>query len=332
MATKDDWAFLIEQEEGELFVLQLIEDIISESQKVLFKKHIDVQLLPYAVNFAKESILSMINYHFFTRDPGDNDPSLWIPDTDSWARAAIPIKPLASHYARTTDKNAESNVKEIILPTNKTKTTETKKKSKPEISPAKSLVAPKLKPHPPKDKPAARFSEYKPPRTTESALSEVERAIADENRRLMARINEKDDGKVNVTFDQVGRLLIANNVSNWNGNSGVKIKVLGSEKTKEDVREPQASVVKRGIVRKQKQKQKAVVLAQPNVELNDGFQEDATLNIPLLKETTTHPEYPLISKEKEMFQSTQIAVLEEIINNSKPLPAQNSVVLLDKGL
>ena len=61
MATKDDWTFLIDQEEGELLILDLIEDIIQASQKVLFKKHIDVLILPYAVNFAKTSLLELIN-------------------------------------------------------------------------------------------------------------------------------------------------------------------------------------------------------------------------------------------------------------------------------
>ncbi|KAJ3324755.1 hypothetical protein HDV06_006063 [Boothiomyces sp. JEL0866] len=366
MATKDDWTFLIEQEEGELFVLQLIEDIIADSQKVLFKKHIDVQLLPYAVNFAKTSILSMINYHFFTRDPGDNDPSLWIPDTDSWARAAVPIKPLAAHYTRTTEKDPESIIKEyllyngrIVLPISKTKKAEAKKKPKQEISLVKPKPAPKLKPHPPKVKPGTRFSEPKIPRTVESANSEVERVIADENKRLLARINEKEDSKVDVTFDQSGRLLLVNNMPNWNGNSGVKIRILGSEKPKEDVKEPQNSVVKRGVVRKQKQK--SVIVAQTNTDvLNDGFQDDPTLNIPLLADTmkiapgvtlkegdsvraravkviefllqkeATQPMYPGISKEKDLFKSTQIAVLEEIINNSKPIPSQNSI-LLEKG-
>ncbi|KAJ3310547.1 hypothetical protein HDV04_004959 [Boothiomyces sp. JEL0838] len=291
MATKDDWTFLIEQEEGELFVIQLIEDIISDSQKVLFKKHIDVQLLPYAVNFAKTSILSMINYHFFTRDPGDNDPSLWIPDSepkaisiDSWARAAVPIKPLAAHYNRTTEKDLETIVKEAALPINKPKKTEPKKKTKQEMSMVKPIHPPKLKPHPPKDKPATRFSEVKIPRTVESANSELERAIADENKRLLARISEKNDSKVDVTFDQSGRLLVVNSLPNWNGNSGVKIKILGSEKAKEEVKEPQTSLVKRGAVRKQKQK--PVISAQTNVDVaNDGYQDDPSLNIPLLADT-----------------------------------------------
>ncbi|KAJ3259320.1 hypothetical protein HK103_002518, partial [Boothiomyces macroporosus] len=234
----------------------------------------------------------MINYHFFTRDPGDNDPSLWIPDSepksisiDSWARAAVPIKPLAAHYNRTTEKDLETIVKEIALPTYNPKKTEPKKKTKQEVSMVKPIHPPKLKPHPPKDKPATRFSEVKIPRTVESANSELDRVIADENKRLLARINEKNDPKVDVTFDQSGLFQIGMEILGMDSfDSSVKIKIVGSEKAKEEVKEPQIPLVKRGAVRKQKQK--TAISAQTNVDVaNDGYQDDPTLNTPLLADT-----------------------------------------------
>nr|KAJ3418269.1 hypothetical protein HK105_000123 [Polyrhizophydium stewartii] len=60
MATKEDWLQLVDQEEGELLVLSLIEEIIERSQHVLFEKYIDVQVLPYAVGFARETLLSLL--------------------------------------------------------------------------------------------------------------------------------------------------------------------------------------------------------------------------------------------------------------------------------
>eukprot|EP00842_Homolaphlyctis_polyrhiza_P006198 jgi/Hompol1/657/HPOL_001269-RA len=59
-------------------------EIIQRSQHVLFEKHIDVQVLPYAVGFAKNTILSLIDvrarYKFFRRDAGNNDMTLWQTD------------------------------------------------------------------------------------------------------------------------------------------------------------------------------------------------------------------------------------------------------------
>ncbi|KAI8897166.1 hypothetical protein BC833DRAFT_57099 [Globomyces pollinis-pini] len=108
MATKEDWVSVVEQEEGELLVIQLIDEVIHNSHQVLFKKHIDVQILPFAVDFAKNTILDLINYHFFSRDPGNNDNVLWIPDdepepiqTDSWACASVPVRTLGDHFVRT---------------------------------------------------------------------------------------------------------------------------------------------------------------------------------------------------------------------------------------
>lgn len=84
MATKEEWIAIIEQEEGELFILNIIEDIIHESEEILFKKHIDIQILPFTVNYAHQTIMDLINCHFFTRDPGNVDNCLWIPDKGPW--------------------------------------------------------------------------------------------------------------------------------------------------------------------------------------------------------------------------------------------------------
>jgi hypothetical protein len=61
MATKEEWKLIIDQEEGELFVLSLIEDIIHESQQILFRKYIDIQILPYSVQYAHDAIRELVN-------------------------------------------------------------------------------------------------------------------------------------------------------------------------------------------------------------------------------------------------------------------------------
>ncbi len=65
MATKEEWFSIFEQEDGELFVTDLIESIIHKSQQILFKKHIDIQILPYTVEFAKQTLLDIINVFYY---------------------------------------------------------------------------------------------------------------------------------------------------------------------------------------------------------------------------------------------------------------------------
>ncbi|KAJ3045181.1 hypothetical protein HDV00_011051 [Rhizophlyctis rosea] len=99
MTTKEDFLLIIDQEEGELLVSSLIEEILQRSHDVLFEKHIESQVLPYAVEFAKETVVGIVEWEFFKRDPGDIDPLTWEPDEephpvpiDSWARGAIPVR------------------------------------------------------------------------------------------------------------------------------------------------------------------------------------------------------------------------------------------------
>ena len=59
--SKEDWNAIIEQEEGELFVVSLIDEILAKSQNVLFEKRIDIQVLPYTVSYCKNVLLDLIN-------------------------------------------------------------------------------------------------------------------------------------------------------------------------------------------------------------------------------------------------------------------------------
>jgi hypothetical protein len=56
----NDWIGLVDQEEGQLLAASLIEEIIQKSQDVLFERHIESQVLPYAVQFTKETLLAVI--------------------------------------------------------------------------------------------------------------------------------------------------------------------------------------------------------------------------------------------------------------------------------
>jgi hypothetical protein len=67
MATKEEWGLIIEQEEGEELILNLLEDIIHQSHQILFKKHIDVQILPYTVQFASNTIMDAIHVIYINK-------------------------------------------------------------------------------------------------------------------------------------------------------------------------------------------------------------------------------------------------------------------------
>jgi hypothetical protein len=60
-AHKDEWSHFIEQEEGEMMVLDFIEDTIVNCQKVIFAKQIDIQILPFTVKYAHEFIKDIIH-------------------------------------------------------------------------------------------------------------------------------------------------------------------------------------------------------------------------------------------------------------------------------
>ncbi|KAJ3091468.1 hypothetical protein HK102_000414 [Quaeritorhiza haematococci] len=103
MCTKEEWQEIVDQEEGEQFIVSLIDEILQRSRDVIFEKHIESQVLPYALQFTKDTLIKVIEWEFFRRDPGEPDPEIWIPDEepapaviDSWARGAIPIITSAS--------------------------------------------------------------------------------------------------------------------------------------------------------------------------------------------------------------------------------------------
>ena len=60
MSNLQEWFALIDQEEGEQLVCEIMEEILQKSQQVIFERHIESQVLPYAVKFAKDTLLKMV--------------------------------------------------------------------------------------------------------------------------------------------------------------------------------------------------------------------------------------------------------------------------------
>jgi hypothetical protein len=58
----DDWfSIVLDQEAAEQISEHIVDDIIKRSQDVIFEKQIERQVLPYAVNFSKDLLSSLIN-------------------------------------------------------------------------------------------------------------------------------------------------------------------------------------------------------------------------------------------------------------------------------
>ncbi|KAJ3242685.1 hypothetical protein HDU78_001232 [Chytriomyces hyalinus] len=108
---QNDWLTWMDQEEGENLASAIVESIVARGQEVLFEKHIESQVLPYAVGFAKGTLLKIVEWQFFRRDSGEIRPETWLADEepkpaviDSWARGAIPVKKRPVSMAHTQQK------------------------------------------------------------------------------------------------------------------------------------------------------------------------------------------------------------------------------------
>ncbi|KAI8921882.1 hypothetical protein DFJ77DRAFT_2733 [Powellomyces hirtus] len=107
-ASKEDYLQIVTAEETEIFIISLVEHVVQKSQEVLFEKHIESQVLPYAVQFAKGALDELVEWEFFRQDDGAIDPETWEPDeepepalTDSWSPGMIPFRKAVTAPATT---------------------------------------------------------------------------------------------------------------------------------------------------------------------------------------------------------------------------------------
>jgi hypothetical protein len=60
MSTREEYFNIVEQEEGEILIQKILAEVLHNCSEVLFEKHIESQVLPYALSFAKDTILMMV--------------------------------------------------------------------------------------------------------------------------------------------------------------------------------------------------------------------------------------------------------------------------------
>lgn len=95
-----DWNAMLDVDEGDDFIIDIVEDVCSTALDIIFSNYIENQLVPYTVLQAKDAIIQIIEWQFLSRDEGekgiDNDPG-WVQDeepepavTDCWAQGSVP--------------------------------------------------------------------------------------------------------------------------------------------------------------------------------------------------------------------------------------------------
>lgn len=99
-----DWNVMTDHDEGDDFIIDIIEDVCSSAMDTIFQNYIQKQLVPYTVLQAKDAILQIIEWQFLQRDEGESniteDPG-WVEDeepepavTDCWAQGSVPAQKL----------------------------------------------------------------------------------------------------------------------------------------------------------------------------------------------------------------------------------------------
>ncbi|KAJ3026324.1 UNVERIFIED_CONTAM: hypothetical protein HDU68_005861 [Siphonaria sp. JEL0065] len=258
-----EWFMVIDQEEGENLATSIVEGIVNRGQEVLFEKHIESQVLPYAVQFAKGTLLKIVQWQFFRRDSGEVASPTWGADEepqpaviDSWARGAIPIKKAGNPTTPCQKPNALQSSEDLITAPSteyisaprsafesadtllssvggglavahsvgKVSSSNTSVVSRPSKVVSNSLAKVNA------TKSVRRGMSAHPPEEPEiSAATAAERAIIEENKRVTVRIHGLECGgtKSDVGYDTDGRILLVKKAgASKLFTQGVKSKVL----------------------------------------------------------------------------------------------------------
>lgn len=103
---ESDWNELVEDETGEEFIFEIVNDIADSVCDKIFEKIIQTRVQPYTVFTAKQLLLDIIELEFLKNDTGEKNTEehqSWIEDdepnpcvTDSWAQGAVPVIPVDS--------------------------------------------------------------------------------------------------------------------------------------------------------------------------------------------------------------------------------------------
>ncbi|KAJ3176235.1 hypothetical protein HDU87_005450 [Geranomyces variabilis] len=229
-ASKEDYLQIVAAEETEIFVLSLVEHVVVKSQDVLFEKHIESQVLPYAVQFAKGALDELVEWEFFRQDEGAIDAETWEPDEepepaacDSWSPGMIPIRkvPVVAAAPMSTAPAATPSLRALAptSPSHTTSATTSATSSRMELASAASLTASSAslgrRRYPSGGNSGRRGTSGRDGSNAVpvalSATQIAEMAIQEENKKTLARLRsqEKEGGKpLEWSYDHNGRVVV----------------------------------------------------------------------------------------------------------------------------
>lgn len=117
---------MVEQEDGEEFVVEIVNEIVESTMKVLHDQYIVSQTLPYTIQETKNLLLQIIEWQFLACDTGENNPacdSTWLEEeepvtavTDSWAQGSVPImlRPSSASSTSSVQSDRESELSSVV--------------------------------------------------------------------------------------------------------------------------------------------------------------------------------------------------------------------------
>lgn len=123
--TEADWYHMVDQEDGEEFILDIVNEIVESTMQVLHDQYIVSQTLPYTIQETKNLLLQIIEWQFLACDMGENNPACdatWLeedepitPVTDSWAQGSVPIilRPSSASSTSSVQSNRESELSSV---------------------------------------------------------------------------------------------------------------------------------------------------------------------------------------------------------------------------
>lgn len=113
--TESDWNSMLETEDGEELVFDLVEVIVGGVMDVIHQKHIDNNLVPFSLNWAKDMMLQLVEWQFMNHDEGEKEEAgndSWLEDqephraaVDSWARGAVPCRIIEEEAEKSEEEN-----------------------------------------------------------------------------------------------------------------------------------------------------------------------------------------------------------------------------------
>lgn len=117
---------MVDQEDGEDFVLDIVNEIVDSTLTVLYEKYIVSQTLPYTIQETKDLLLQIIEWQFLACDLGEENPAMdstWLeedepvtPVTDSWAQGSVPLllRPSSSSSTTSLQSDQEAEMPSVI--------------------------------------------------------------------------------------------------------------------------------------------------------------------------------------------------------------------------